>query len=49
MESEAKLLCIDCFDSLTIDPDLARKEDGGLIELFEGDYLRKVIKKIESV
>ena len=49
VESEAKRLGIDCFDSLPIDPDLARQEDGGLIELFEGDYLRKVIKKIESV
>ena len=49
VEREAKRLGIDCFDSLPIDPDLARQEDGGLIELFEGDYLRKVIKKIESV
>ena len=49
VESEAKRLGIDCFDALPIDPELARQEDSGLIELFEGEYLQKVVKKLEEI
>ena len=49
VESEAKRLGIECWDSLPIDPNLAKQEDAGLIELFEGDYLTKVIKLIDKI
>ena len=49
VEKEAQRLGVDCFDTLPIDPELAKQEDGGLIELFEGDYLSKVVKKIEEI
>ena len=49
VESEAKRLGIECWDALPIDPNLAKQEDAGLIELFEGDYLTKVIKLIDKI
>lgn len=49
VESEAKRLGIDTFESLPIDPELAKQEDLGLIELFEGDYLAKTVAKIEKI
>ncbi len=49
VEKEAERLSIPCFDRLPIDPELAKQEDVGLIELFEGDYLSKVVKKLEEI
>ncbi len=49
VESEANRLGIDTFESLPIDPELAKQEDSGLIELFEGEYLTKTIAKIEEI
>ncbi|MBQ3571916.1 MAG: Mrp/NBP35 family ATP-binding protein [Clostridia bacterium] len=49
VESEAKRLGIECFDTLPIDSELAKQEDAGLIELFEGDYLTEVVKAIDKI
>ncbi|MBQ7408546.1 MAG: Mrp/NBP35 family ATP-binding protein [Clostridia bacterium] len=49
IESEAKRLNVEAYSSLPIDPALARVEDNGLIELFEGDYLQTVVQAIEKL
>ena len=49
IESEAKRLNVEAYSALPIDPALARVEDNGLIELFEGDYLQTVVQAIEKL
>ena len=48
VQSEAQRLGAICYDSIPMDTELAHQEDAGLIELFEGDYLRNVVKAVEE-
>lgn len=47
-EETAKKLGIETFSRLPVDPKLAAACDAGKIELFDGDFLQNIIKKIES-
>ncbi|NLC79019.1 MAG: Mrp/NBP35 family ATP-binding protein, partial [Ruminococcaceae bacterium] len=48
-DKTAKKFGIDTMAKLPINPKLAAACDGGLIELFEGDWLDGVFKKLEEL
>lgn len=49
VDAEAKRLGIPQSYSMPMDPEFARQVDGGLVELFEGDYLEALADSLEEI